>query len=204
MKKILCFGDSNTWGHNPIDGSRLAKPWPLLVQESLCEYEIIADGVCGRTTAYDIPNECGKNGLQSFEEYIEKNNGADMLIVMLGTNDTLNFFRKNAQESAENIRGYIRLWKASFPHSHVLIISPIHITNYAMRHPVFSQLYSHDSIVASHRFANAYEQLAREEDVYFLDASLYAEPSDADGIHMAPEAHESLAEAVCNKIREIL
>ena len=25
MKRIVCFGDSNTFGHNPLDGSRLPR-----------------------------------------------------------------------------------------------------------------------------------------------------------------------------------
>lgn len=202
--KILCFGDSNTWGHNPIDGSRLEKPWPRLLGEMFPECEIIEDGVCGRTTAYDIPGESGKNGLISFKEYTESGNGADMLVLMLGTNDTLNAVGKNATESAQCIREYVQLWKAAFPESDILIVSPVHITNYALQHEVFSQLYSHNSILSSHSFAAEYVKVAKEEGVYFRDAALYAEPSAMDGIHLSPEGHEKLAEAVGGVIRGII
>ncbi len=200
--KILCFGDSNTWGHNPIDCSRLEKPWSRVLSAILSDCEIIEDGVCGRTTSYDFPGEEGKNGIVSFNEYIEAGNGADLLVVMLGTNDTLNYFKKNAKESADNLREYIRLWKERFG-TKVLVISPVHITNCALRHDTFSQLYSHDSVVTSHQFAAEYEKMANEEGVEFLDASLYAEPDSADGIHLSPEAHEFLAKAVADKIRSM-
>ena len=202
--KILCFGDSNTWGHNPIDGSRLEKPWPRLLSEMFPECKIIEDGVCGRTTAYDIPGDDGKNGLTSFKEYTENGNGADILILMLGTNDTLNAVDKSAKESAHSIREYVHLWKTAFPESDILIISPIHITNYALKHEVFSQLYSHNSILNSHSFAAEYVRIAKEEGVYFRDAALYAEPSAVDGIHLSPEGHEKLARLVCGAIRGII
>ena len=47
MKKILCFGDSNTWGHNPIDCLQLEKPWTVWLKNIVPEYEIVSDGVCG-------------------------------------------------------------------------------------------------------------------------------------------------------------
>ena len=46
MKKILCFGDSNTWGHNPVDCSKLEKPWTVWLKDIVPEYEIVSDGVC--------------------------------------------------------------------------------------------------------------------------------------------------------------
>lgn len=202
--RILCFGDSNTWGHNPIDGSRLEKPWPRLLAQLLEDCEIIEDGVCGRTTAYDLPEDDGKNGLTSFKEYTQSKNGADILILMLGTNDTLNIVNKSAKESAQNIREYVRLWKTAFPQSNILILSPIHITNYALAHEVFSQLYSHNSILSSHNFAAEYVKIAKEEEVYFRDAALYAKSSEEDGIHLAPDGHEKIAKLVADAIRGII
>ena len=202
MKKILCFGDSNTWGHNPVDGTRLEKPWPKVLGELIPDCEIIEDGVCGRTTAYDLPED-GKNGLKSFEEYIKNKNGADILILILGTNDTLNAVNKPANVSAENIREYIHLWKDEFPESNILIVSPIYITKYALQHETFSQLYSHNSIITSHNFAVEYAKITKEENVYFHDASLYAQPSSVDGIHLDAEGHEKLAESAAARIRGI-
>jgi len=200
MKKILCFGDSNTWGHNPIGGPRLERPWPSILEELLPECEIIADGVCGRTTAYNVPGEYDKNGLLCLKQHIESGNGADLLIVMLGTNDTLNPFQKSAEESAQNIRECVKLWKSAFG-SDVLIISPIHITDFAMKHEMFSQLYSYESINTSLNFASEYKKAADDENVHFLDASVYIQPDDADGIHLSQHSHEVLANVIAEKLR---
>ena len=39
MKRILCYGDSNTWGHNPKDASRFreSERWTKLLQQKLVE-----------------------------------------------------------------------------------------------------------------------------------------------------------------------
>ena len=68
MKKILCFGDSNTWGHNPVDCSKLEKPWTVWLKDIVPEYEIVSDGVCGRATTHYLENEDKTNGLKDFRE----------------------------------------------------------------------------------------------------------------------------------------
>lgn len=203
MKKILCFGDSNTWGHDPRDGSKLAKPWPELLSEKLPDCEIIQDGVCGRTTVFDDPTAEGKNGITAFEERIADKREADLAIIMLGTNDTLNYYKCPAKESAKAMRRFVREWKAAFPESQVLVVSPIEIREPMLKHPIFRVLYSQTSIEESKKFAACYEKMAKEEGVYFLDAAKYAKASDLDGIHMEPAEHEKLAKAVYAKVLTI-
>lgn len=204
MKKILCFGDSNTWGHNPVDCSRLEMPWPAVLRELLPNCEIIENGVCGRTTIFDDPTAPGKNGITVFRELICNNERADLAVIMLGTNDTLNFYDCNAYDSAEALRIFVREWLKSFNDSKVLIISPIEIKECALTHPLFSTLYNKASIEKSKAFAYYYSKMAEEENVYFMDAAKAAEASDIDGIHMIPAEHEKLAKAIYEKIKEII
>jgi len=37
MKKILCYGDSATWGYNPVDGAShpFDRRWPGILQSEL-------------------------------------------------------------------------------------------------------------------------------------------------------------------------
>lgn len=204
MKKILCFGDSNTWGHNPIDCSKLEKPWPVILREMLPNCEIIENGVCGRTTVFDDPTAPGKNGITAFRKLISNKERADLAIIMLGTNDTLNFYDCDATGSAEAVRTFVKEWREAFSDSKMLIISPIEIKEYALTHPIFSTLYNKASIEKSKEFADYYSNMAKEENVYFMDAAKTAEASDIDGIHMIPSEHEKLAQAVYEKIREII
>ena len=55
-KRIVCFGDSNTWGLNAETMRRFPEEvrWPCLLQEKLGdEYQIIEEGLPGRTSVMD-------------------------------------------------------------------------------------------------------------------------------------------------------
>ena len=48
MKSVVCFGDSNTYGHNPVNGERLPESvrWPCLLQNLLGDgFKVIAQKV---------------------------------------------------------------------------------------------------------------------------------------------------------------
>ena len=64
-KTILCFGDSNTWGHNPVDGKRFGWDvrWPGVLAGLLgSDYHVVEEGLGGRTTAFNDPIEPFRNG----------------------------------------------------------------------------------------------------------------------------------------------
>jgi len=69
MKTVLCYGDSITWGYNPIDGSRFRFEgrWPGVLQAALGSgYRIIEEGLSGRTVATDswiLPHRDGRSML---------------------------------------------------------------------------------------------------------------------------------------------
>lgn len=208
MKRVLCFGDSNTWGHDPTDCSRLQKRWPVVLKELLETVEVIEDGACGRSTQYDVPDMKDSNGLQVFQEkYLqEKEKPAfDLIILMLGTNDLLSRFACSPAQIAASLQRYIQqsrsFWQEDMPE--FLLISPVFIRPSVLQHPVFKELYDEKSVENSKKSAAQISRLAKEERVYFLDASQKAAASDIDGIHMEPEGHCLLAEAVCQKIKEI-
>ena len=81
MKTVLCFGDTNTWGVNPVDESRLEfeKRWTgILTEELRGEARVIEEGQCGRTTVCDDPVDLYKNGLPI------ANIGVDITVPMPG------------------------------------------------------------------------------------------------------------------------
>lgn len=209
MKKILLFGDSNTWGHNPVDMTRLPDPWPSVLARLLPQYSFTADGVCGRTTEYPDPAEpenLDKIGLVSFKrDYIDtgKIKDFDLVIIMLGTNDLLNASGAKPEQIAESLKKFADMIRSS-SNPEILIISPIFIRKSCMDHPVFSTLYSMESVIYSEKTAEFAEAMARKENLHFMDASKFAQASDIDGIHLDPAGHEKLAKAVYDKISDIL
>ena len=84
MKRILCFGDSNTYGHSPKDASRLSKRWTKITENLLGEdYEIIEEGLCGRTTDFHVEGEIdGLSGTTLLRPIIATHNVMLTLVVL--------------------------------------------------------------------------------------------------------------------------
>ena len=89
MKRILCFGDSNTWGLIPGTGKRFADGvrWTSIIRNDLEQsgYEIIEEGLCGRTTVFEDPDRIGRAGDKLLPVFLESHAPLDMVIIMLRT-----------------------------------------------------------------------------------------------------------------------
>lgn len=207
MKRILCFGDSNTWGHDPVDCSRLERRWTVMLKERLTQYTIEDDGLCGRAARTFAPDMDDANGMATFrEKYVNGSGAYDLIIIMLGTNDVLNNVNSTPEEIAETLREYISEYRQKHTDDNIkfLVVSPILLSDNLLSHPIFSELYSKESIEKSKRFAPCLSAMAQQEGAYFMNAADFASASEIDGVHMESSEHEKLAAAMENKIEEIL
>jgi lysophospholipase L1-like esterase len=91
MTTVVCFGDSNTWGYVPgSNGERFPRElrWPVRLQAALGEdWEVIAEGLSGRTATVDRPDSEGRNGLPYLLPCLHSHAPVDELVLFLGTND---------------------------------------------------------------------------------------------------------------------
>ena len=90
MKKIVCYGDSNTFGFNPKNGSRFDENtrWTSVLQNiSKTKYEVINEGMCNRTGFVDNPKGDLYSSQKHFPKLLEKSDNIDILILSVGTND---------------------------------------------------------------------------------------------------------------------
>ena len=90
VKRILCFGDSNTWGQRPDAKARFLpnERWTGQLQQLLGDnFDIIEEGLNSRTTNLEFSRKPGRNGLEYFRPCLESHNPLDLIIIMLGTND---------------------------------------------------------------------------------------------------------------------
>ncbi|AHM02517.1 lipolytic enzyme, G-D-S-L [Roseibacterium elongatum DSM 19469] len=115
MTTVLCYGDSNTHGTVPIEaiGQRRRYPrgtrWPDAMGAALGpRYEVLAEGLPGRTTVHDDPIEGGKrSGLEVLPAILLSHEPVDLLILMLGTNDLKPRFSVTSHEIARSIERLI-------------------------------------------------------------------------------------------------
>lgn len=200
MKNILCYGDSNTWGASVEghEGGRYPHDvrWTGVLQTNLgADYNVIAEGLGGRTTVSDDPIEGAfRNGRTPFKTILHSHRQLDWVVIMLGTNDLKFRFGKTAHEIALGVEVLIKDVKAE-PIGHdegtpnILLICPPPIIEQSDR-PIAILKGGEEKSKALPKY---YEQVAKNNDVYFLNAGLHIESSMVDGAHWAASQHKILA-----------
>ena len=141
MKKhILCIGDSNTHGlctdpsESADHGSRYNEEerWTCLLQKALgAEYLVIEEGLSGRTCVYDDPDMDSVNLLPVLHALLNSHEPLDLLILMLGTNDSKVKFNTDARKIAKGMQILLEeaksvpCWGKNGPK--ILIVAPVPI-----------------------------------------------------------------------------
>lgn len=203
--RILCFGDSNTFGYIPGRGGRYDRHtrWPGRLQELLgSEYQVIEEGLCGRTTAFEDVTEPGRNGLDRIREAVERSLPLDLLIIMLGSNDCKAQFGASVAEIAEGLRQVMEKAKEGGAGDfRILLVAPAVMTERIM-HSGFGAEFDQRSIEVSKELAGVYESLAKKCGCDFLDGSKVTQVSEIDGLHLDAEGHGRLAEAVVKYLQK--
>lgn len=205
--KILCYGDSNTFGYIPGRGGRYDwhTRWPGRLQELLGgDYQVIEEGLCGRTTVFDDRTEPGRNGLDRIRDAVERNQPLDLLILMLGSNDCKAQFKASAKEIADGVRRLLEMvGKQVGSGFRVLLVAPAAMTE-RVTHSGFGLEFDLRSVDVSKELAQEYEELAKERGCDFLDGSKVTRVSEADGLHLDAQGHRMLAEAVCEQVKKLM
>ena len=177
--KILCIGDSNTYGYDPR--SYLGSRYPAEVRwtDRLNKCEVINCGVNGMT----VP----RNHLRAVG--LIRTYDPDLVIVMLGTNDL--FSGLSAEQIASHMEGFIDpIIKEGKP---VLLISPP-LLQYG------DWVLDDDLVEESENLGEMYRKLADRKGCMFADAGKWDIGMTFDGVHFSPEGHAVFAQ----KLQEYL
>lgn len=210
-KRILCFGDSNTYGVDPVTQGRYDDQvrWPGVMQKLLGEdYTVIEEGQGGRTIAFDDPWEGGtKCGMKYALPMLESHTPLDLVIVMLGTNDMKQRFHVSAFDISWSLEALIQMMQAKLrlisPDTKILVVSPIHIGE-GIANSIFGEMFGVGAIQKSHQLAGKYQAVAAKYGCGFFDAGTVAKASLVDCLHMMPESHKALGEALTGVVRDLL
>lgn len=208
MKTIMCYGDSNTWAYKPGGGRYEKKDrWTTILQVLLCEeYDVIPQGLNGRTTAYCRKDGLYKNGLKYLPMCIDTCKPVDYIVFMLGTNDCISSLNLSVEDITEGMRKLILKAKSYAKYSQeyepkIIVIAPGRINdNY--KNSEFSYQLDKNSIEKSIALASTYEILAKENDCLFFNGTDVLEVSDIDSEHLTKKAHKLLAKNIAKIIKE--
>ena len=206
MKTILFYGDSNTWGFDPLTRERypFEKRWTSICAGLLGDgYCCIPAGMNGRTTAFDDPLKGCRNGLEGLDYELQTHKPLDLVAVMLGTND-LKY--TDAAGSAAGMEALVEkilsanrrfcLSSPVFPDgANILLISPVRLMQ------DISETGRNDASAQSKKLSGLYGEIARKYRLEFLDAAEVTAPSEADGVHLDADGHERMGSAAAESVK---
>ena len=185
--RLLCYGDSNTYGYDPRSylGGRYPESvrWTALLKGY--GWDVINRGENGRS----IPRGDGeiKAAVQSLC-CVE----SDILIVMLGSNDLFQPSCPSARECADRMERFLTAflhadgWDKSCK---ALLIAPPPMA-------LGAWVQDEETIAASHRLAECYEDTARLLGIGFADAGGWGVGLTYDGVHFSEAGHRAFAEGI--------
>lgn len=202
MKKILCYGDSNTFGFNPKDGSRFDENtrWTALLQKHLKNnYEVIEEGMCDRTGFCDNTKGFLYSSQRHLPKFLSKSEKFDIIILAIGTNDLQ--FQYNMGFNAVQ-RGLAALIKTAQEKADKVIIIPPVILNENILNGYFKIQFDETSITKSRKIGTIYRKLSNALNCCYFDINKTALPSDTDGLHYDETAHKIIADKLAEFIKK--
>lgn len=184
MKKLILFGDSNTYGYDPRDfmGGRYPENvrWATMVKHALKdEFDVIEEGQNGRA----LPSTSSP----FFKNMIEEINCDDVLLMMLGTNDILLVNHPNAAAPVRQLESILAYVTENCKGKFILIAPPYISDIYPDLKPY------HDCCVEMNA---SFMELAKQYGIEAFDASEWNIPMGADGVHFSIEGHKKFGEAL--------
>ena len=207
MKTILCYGDSLTWGYNAEGPGRhaYADRWPSVLQQALGEnIRVIAEGLNGRTTAFDdYAAGADRNGARLLPTILMSHAPLVMVIVMLGTNDMKPFICGHAIGAKQGMRRLVDIIRGhDYPveqaKPQIILVSPPVICQTG--NPDFLALFG-GGIAESRKLAGLYAGLAEEIGCGFFDAGSVAQTTSLDGVHLDATNTRAIGEALAPILR---
>lgn len=183
--KILCFGDSNTYGYDPCVpfGGRYpaGQRWVDLLAQKLC-CTCINAGENGRT----IPRH--ERELQYCKQLLTMHAPVDCLIILLGSNDLL---QGNSAESVSRRMEHF-LKNIALEKKKICLVAPPPLQR--------GEWVSAQTLIdASSALIRGYEALAARLGIRFGNAEKWNIPLAFDGVHFTEAGHRAFAEGILSE-----
>ena len=212
MKKhIVCFGDSNTHGYCALTNGRFSEEerWTCLLGQLLGEdYLVLEEGLSGRTTCFDDPVHEGLSGLDYIYPCLMSHAPVDLLVIMLGTNDTKERFGSSAACIALGLKRLVAKAVATTDcwgtHGRILIVVPKTIDKEYESTAVGATM-GRGCAEKSEGLIAEYKTIANLTNCFYFDANeVVAENNHIDYMHLTKEGHQSLAKVLSGLIPSLL
>ena len=176
--KVICFGDSNTYGYDPRSwfGGRYdtGHRWVDIIAVET-GWKVCNMGMNGRAIPSSAPTFPADT---------------DLLIVMLGTNDLLQ--GRSPEKAANKLEDFLS--SLSLKPNQILLIAPPPMS--------FGEWVASQQLIDdSHTFAGYCQSLAQRLATNFINAEDWDIPLAYDGVHFTEQGHKAFAEKLLEALR---
>lgn len=199
--RILCYGDSNTWGYVPnINGySKNAIMqqysdkdcwWYGLKQNN----EVYVNGLCGRCISHENRWLKNRNAMQTIMQDLSIYKKLDLIIVQLGTNDCKTEYGDSPEQIAGNLEVFLAIIEKTI-NVKIAIISPAIIKE----NNKITQKFYIGAEDKSKQLDKLYKRIAHKNGYIFIPG--FDLEVGEDGEHLTKLAHHKLSKRVLYKIK---
>jgi len=187
--KLLCYGDSNTFGYDP----RGPIPGRYDADHRWCD-------LLAKSTGWTVINEGGNGrkvpepqwGYPVIKRAMSDHAPVDMVCIMLGTNDILMSYRMDVTAIVERMDALLAFLQTGWPDTKLVLITPPPLDI-----PEFPE--SEEKL---QNLIDEYEQLAQKRDISFINNHSWNIPLAYDGAHFTEMGHQVFADALRKELQK--
>ena len=210
MKTILAYGDSLTHGFAPAGGGArhdYEDRWPTVLENGLAgKIRVIAEGLNGRTTAYDdFTAAADRNGARVLPTLLDTHQPLDLVVIMLGSNDIKTFVTGSAFAAAVGMKRLAEIVRC-FPYGNgsvpkvLLVAPPLTVPSPRNTAPATVSPRTTDDTL----FDFYYSRAATEIGVGYFNAASVATADPTDGVHLDAANTRAIGEGLVPVVKSIL
>lgn len=196
QKRILCFGDSNTWGYIPGKNGLVRYDeqtrWTSLLQEKMGDaYKILDFGLCGCESGAKVKNKCFNADAQTlFPSVLCASLPVDAVFIMLGTNDLKKVNNWQSGDTAKNLDMLINVTHTLSPGARIFLAPAVILKSGLSNDIEFDE----SALEKSKLCAQEVAELAKRRDIPLFDTNQFVHELDFDGCHFTATDHKAFAE----------
>ena len=215
MKRILIYGDSNSWGYlDDGQGQRFDRRWPVEMCRHLSKINpvsLIEECLPGRTTNIDDPVMGNAfNGLTPLETVLLSHQPLDHIVIMLGTNDLKARFSRSAEDIAAAAVELAKMARsvpagrggwARDQTAEVSLVCPL-VLGQKAGDPMWERANEWAGATEkSEALASAFQTLCSAAKIRLIDGNLFGQSSLRDPIHWEAQTHLGFGQGMARALQ---
>lgn len=213
-KRVMVYGDSNSWGWVPVaEGAPStrydeATRWPGVLRTALGDgWEVVEEGLNARTTDVADPtlpqvSGAGLDGSAYLPAAMATQVPLDVVVIMLGTNDLKAMFKRSPLRIALGAGKLIDIVQTTnggvgtlYPNPKVLLLAPPPLSKMGF----FAEMFAGGE-AKSRQLAPLYAAVAGAAGAEFLNIGGVTTTDGVDGLHLSADAQKKIGLAVAEKV----